>query len=173
MVFGAATGVAALSVMVAPQTAAAAAAAPVSSIYSATQNTCLDTSTTDPQHYFLDTYGHPCDGASSQAYAFQAVAGSPGGYTIVSQATGQCLRMYRQAIRQTPCTSGQPGPVWTIQPVGTSGNQYQIIVLNSAGGTTNDCVQVFPAPSGYPGPLFELKACSSDPSEILTIDATL
>lgn len=157
----------------APQTADAAQAAPVSSIYSATQNTCLDTSTTDPQHYFLDTYGHPCDGASSQAYAFQAVAGSPGRYAILSQATGQCLTKYRQGIRQTPCTGGQPEPLWTIQPVGTSGNQYQIVIPNTAGGTTNDCVRVLPAPSGWPGPLFELQACNSDPSELLTIHATL
>ncbi|MBS2546411.1 RICIN domain-containing protein [Catenulispora sp. NL8] len=154
----------------APQTAAAQTAAPqaapISTIYSAAQNTCLDTSTTDPGHYFLDTYGHPCNGSTAQNFAFQAVSGMPGAYQIVSQANGLCLAKYRLGVRQEACIGS---PTWIPQRVGTSGSRYQFI----ASGTSNtDCIQVYPQPNGYPGPLFDLAACSSTPAQILTLSTT-
>lgn len=158
----------------APQSAGAAA--PVSRIYAAAQNTCLDTSTTDPAHYFLDTYGHTCDGATSQLFGFTAIAGAPAHtYEITSVASGQCMTKYRGAIRQSACAGAvPPDPAaweWTLEPVGSSGNQYQIALSDTLTGAYQPtCVQVRPKPSGYPGPLFEYAACdATDPAQILTL----
>jgi hypothetical protein len=175
--FMAATAVAAAGTIVTPQTAVAASTAPISSIYSAAQNTCLDTSTTDPSHYFLDTYGHPCNGSTAQAFAFHAISTAPAGtYEITSQATGQCVVPYRSALRQTACSAAVPpdsvNDEWTLQPVGTTGNQYRFVLTYTLGNPTPACIQVNPQPNGYPGPLFNLAYCSSSTAQILTLSTT-
>ncbi|QMU74727.1 hypothetical protein GXW83_01965 [Streptacidiphilus sp. PB12-B1b] len=145
---------------------AAGPSAPIATIYSAAQNSCLNTSTTDPAHYFLDTYGHPCDGSTAQHFAFQGVSGATATYQIVSQANGLCLAKYRLGVRQEACSSST---AWTLQQVDTNADQYQFV----AAGTSNaDCIQVYPTPSGYPGPLFDLAACASIPAQILTLSTT-
>ncbi|MDH6121366.1 hypothetical protein [Kitasatospora sp. GAS204B] len=154
--------------IVVPQ-AAAAQAAPISTIYSAAQNTCLDTSTTDPAHYFLDTYGHACNGSTTQNFAFQAVTGTTATYQIVSQANGLCIEKYRLGVRQAACSSYTE---WTLHPVGTGGNRYQFVAPGTSGYPTADCIQVYPTPNGYPGPLFDLAGCSSAPGQILTLSTT-
>jgi hypothetical protein len=175
--FLAATAVAAAGAIVTPQTAVAASTAPISSIYSAAQNTCLDTSTTDPSHYFLDTYGHPCNGSTAQAFAFHAMSTGPAGtYEVTSQATGQCVVPYRSALRQAACSGAVPpdsvNDEWTLQPVGTTGNQYRFVLTYTLGNPTPACIQVNPQPNGYPGPLFNLAYCSSSTAQILTLSTT-
>jgi hypothetical protein len=169
----AATAVAATSVV-------GTSTAPASRIYAAAQNTCLDTSTTDPAHYFLDTYGHPCDGAASQSFSFRAVSGAPAHtYEIISVATGQCMTKFRGAIRQSACAgSVPPDPAaweWTLQPVGTVGNQYLIELTSTlTGGLQPTCVQVRPQPPGYPGLLFEYSSCdTADSGQIMTLASGL
>jgi hypothetical protein len=173
----AAAAVAAAGAIVAPQTAVAATTAPVSTIYSAALNTCLDTSTTDPSHYFLDTYGHPCDGAVSQDFAFHAQSSGPAGtYEITSQATGQCIVKYRQALRQAACTGTVPpdssSNEWTLQPVGTTGHDYRFVLTSTVGSAYPACIQVNPAPGGYPGPLFNTTYCSTNSAQVLTLSTT-
>ncbi|MDH6108057.1 hypothetical protein P3T36_007465 [Kitasatospora sp. MAP12-15] len=162
----AATAAAVAGAIVVPQTATAQAA-PISTIYSAAQNTCLDTSTTDPSHYFLDTYGHTCNESTTQNFAFQAVSGTSSTYQIVSQANGLCIGKYRLGVRQAACSGYTE---WTLHPVGTSGNRYQFVAGTSYPGA--DCIQVSPTPNGYPGPLFDLAGCSSNPAQILTLGTT-
>ncbi|MDH6108230.1 hypothetical protein P3T36_004305 [Kitasatospora sp. MAP12-15] len=164
----AATAAAAAGAIAVPQTAAAQTA-PISTIYSAAQNTCLDTSTTDPGQYFLDTYGHPCSGNTTQNFAFQAVAGTPATYQIVSQANGLCIGKLRWGVRQAACSSYTE---WTLHPVGAGGNQYQFAAPSTYAYPNADCIQVSPTPNGYPGPLFDLAGCSSDPAQILTLGTT-
>jgi hypothetical protein len=175
-----ALGAAATAPVNAAHTAAVAQAAPVSRIYSAVQNTCLDTSTTDPAAYFLDTYGHPCDNSASQEFTFKSIAGAPARtYEIVSLATGQCMTKYRGAIRQSSCGGAvPPDPAsyeWTLEPVGTSGHQYQIALTVTLNGTAQPtCVQVNPQPPGYPGPLFNFAVCNaSNAAQVLTLASGL
>lgn len=156
-------------------TPAAGASAPVSRIYSAAQRTCLDVSTTDPGHYFLDTYGHSCDGAASQSFTFTALSGTPvGTYEITSRSTGECLDKYRSAIRQESCIGSVPpdytNAEWTLQRDGTSGHRYLFVWTPSVGTSSPECVQVYPKPNGYPGPLFDLTECdTSQPDQIITL----
>lgn len=147
-------------------TPAAAVSAPVTRIYSAAQHTCLDVATTDPGHYFLDTYGHSCDGHTSRAFAFHALAGAPADtFEITSQSTGQCLDKYRSAIRQEACTGSVPPDYtnveWTLQRVGTTGHRYLFVWSPTVGTASPECVQVYPTPNGYPGPLFNLTSCNA------------
>lgn len=154
---------------------AVGATPPVSRIYSASQHTCLDVSTTDPGHYFLDTYGHSCDGATSQSFAFHALSGTPAGtFEITSQSTGMCLDKYRYGIRQESCTGSVPpdytNAEWTLQRVGTSGHRYMIVWTPTVGTSYPECVQVYPKPNGYPGPLFNLTNCNtSQPDQTITL----
>ncbi len=158
----AAAGLLTAGVAVAP--ASAATAAPVSRIYSAAQNTCLDVSTTGG--YFVYVYGNPCTGSAAQAFAFHAVAGAPAGtYEITSRSTGQCLAQYRFGVRQQSCAgSVPPDPTnveWTLQRVGTSGYRYKFVVTSTLGTVSPRCVEVDPQAGGYPGPTFNLTACAT------------
>ena len=159
------------AVLVAPA-AGAATAAPVSSIRSPAQQTCLDVSTTSG--LFADTYGHACDGAASQAFAFHALSTGPANtYEITSRSSGQCLDQYRSGIRQEACTgSVPPDPAnveWTLEQVGTTGHRYNFVVTDTVGTPSPRCVTVSPRPNGYPGPLFDLAACNGDPSQVLAL----
>lgn len=146
---------------------AQAATYPLSSIYSATQNVCLDLTTTDPAHGFLDTYGAVCNGSKAQTFAFQAVStGPPNTFHISSQSTGQCMIRYREAIRQGACSSD---PGWTFQRVGTTGHQYTLSPPSTVGTSYPRCVEVDPKPNGYPGPTFTAVLCTSAASQVLTL----
>lgn len=139
----------------------------VSTIYSPTQNACLDVTTTSG--YFLDIYGHTCDGATSQQFLFNAAPGQPANtYEIISRSTGECLIKYRLGIRQQACNANPNfPPYWTLLPTDTSGIHDQLAVLSSTGGGS-DCVQPAATPPGYPGPLFDLTGCSTNPAQTLT-----
>ena len=158
--------------------AAATPAAPISSIRSVAQNTCLDVSTTNPARYFLDTYGHACNGSAAQAFSFHPLtAGPPDTFEITSQATGQCLDQYRRGIRQEACIGAVPpdytNAEWTLQQVGTTGHRYLFIETTTFGSTSPTCVQTYPTPNGYPGPLFDLTACdASQSAQIFTLGST-
>ena len=155
---------------------ALAAGAPVSRIYSAAQTTCLDVATTDPSAGFLDTYGHACNGSTTQAFAFHALSTGPAAtYEITSQSTGKCLDQYRSGIRQESCTGSVPPDTtnveWTLQRVGTTGHRYHMLVTTTVGTSSPRCVQVYPTPNGYPGPLFDLTACATNqPAQVLTLN---
>lgn len=151
--------------------AALASAAPVSSIYSAAQNACLDVSTTDPAHYFLDTYGAACNGSTVQGFAFRSVSGAAANtYHIVSKATGRCMVKYRQGIRQGACSSDAG---WAFQRIGTTGSSYNILLPSTVGSAYPGCIQVNPKPNGYPGAIFTEVLCNSAPSQVLTLTNTL
>lgn len=148
---------------------AAASAVPVSRIYSTTRGTCLDVSTTDPAHFFLDTYGAACNGSAAQSFAFRPVpTGPPSTFHIVSTSTNQCMTKYRQGIRQG-ARSTDAG--WTFRRVGTTGHSYRVLAPSTIGTAYPGCVQVDPRPAGYPGTIFTEVACSPEASQILTLTA--
>lgn len=167
----AAAGLVALSATTAGATTVAKVTAPVSSIRSDALNTCLDVSTTNPGQYFLDTYGHSCNGSENQAFAFQQVSTGPANsFQITSRANGQCMDKYRTAIRQESCAGPIPPSQWTLQRVGTTGYRYQFVVTSTVGLSPQACVQVIPAPGGYPGPIFKIVSCNAgDATQILTL----
>ena len=167
----AAAAVSAAAVLTAPA-AGATAAAPVSRIYSSTQHTCLDVSTGGGSS--SDIYGHRCDGAASQRFAFHALRGKPHGtYEITSRSNSRCIDQYRFGIRQESCTgSVPPDPTnveWTLKRVGTTGHRYNFVVTTTVATSSPRCVTVSPKPNGYPGPLFDLAACTGAPSQVLSL----
>lgn len=148
------------------------ATAPLTSrIASSAVHSCLDTSTTDPAHYFLDIYGRACKGTPSQTFTFTPVVGAAAGtYRIGTNTSGQCVVKYRFGLRQAGCLA-TPNPVydeWTLQPVGTTGHDYRMTVASGAG-----CAQVDPKPQGYPGALFTVHACTGAANQVLTLAAGL
>lgn len=160
--------------MVAGSAEQAAAAAPVSTIGSAAQRTCLDAATANPGG---DMAGHRCTAGTSQSFAFHPIAGAPAGtYQIISQSSGLCLDQYRFGIRQASCTGSVPPDAsnteWTLTQQGSSGNRYHFVVTTTVGTPSPRCVQVYPTPPGYVGPRFAISPCNSnDPSQTLTLSA--
>lgn len=141
---------------------AQAATAPSSSIYSATQNACLNLASTNPANSFLDAYGAACNGSAAQEFTFQAVSTGPQDtFHIISQATGQCMVRYRFGIRPDACSLDAG---WTFQRVGTTGHRYNILAPSTA-----LCIQVNPQPRGYPGAVFTKAPCNSSASQILSL----
>ena len=155
-------------------TSAPMVAAPMSRIFSVSQHTCLDVSTTNPSLSFDDIYGAPCNRSPTQSFAFHRLEHSPAGtFEIVSRSSGQCLDQYRFGVRQESCTGSVPpdpsNVEWTLQHVGATGHRYRFQVTSTLGSASARCIQVSPRPSGYPGPLFTLTACSSSPAQVLTL----
>jgi len=150
----------------------AAAAAPVSTIRSTTQSTCLDAATTNPGG---DMAGQKCTATTSQSFAFHPISGAAAGtYQITSQSSGSCLDQYRFGIRQASCTGSVPPDAsnteWTLTRLGSSGNRYHFVVTTTVGTPSPRCVQVYPAPPGYVRPRFAISPWNSnEPSQILTL----
>jgi hypothetical protein len=157
-------------------TTASGAAPRASRIASTVVHTCLDVSTTDPAHSFLDIYGNPCNGSAPQSFTFRPVAGAPAGtYQIGTSSPGSCVVKYRFGLRSATCST-TPNPAydeWTLQPVGTSGHDYRMLVTSTVGSTYPGCVIVAPRPNGYPGPLFTVHICSGAADEVLRLAAGL
>jgi hypothetical protein len=146
---------------------AQAATTPSSSIYSATQNACLNLVSTNPANSFLDAYGAACNGSAAQGFTFQALSTGPQDtFHIISQATGQCMIRYRFGIRPDACSLDVG---WTFQRVGTTGHHYNIVVPSSVGTTYPQCIQVNPKPRGYPGAVFTKALCTSAASQVLSL----
>ncbi len=156
--------------------AATATAGRTSRIASTAVHTCLDTSTTDPAHSFLDTYGRPCSGTASQSFTFTAVVGAPAGtFQVGTSTAGQCVVKYRFGLRQAACpaTPSASYDEWTLQPVGTTGHDYRLLLTSTVVSSTPGCVQVDPKPAGYPGTLFSVHACTGAANQVLTMAARL
>ena len=169
---------AAVTGLLVPSTAAAAPIALTSSIRSATLSTCLDVGTTNPAQGFLDIYGHGCDGSTTQAFTFHPLSAGPTNtFEITSQASGRCIDQYRQGIRQESCTGSVPpdytNAEWTLQRVGTTGHRYLFVETSTLGTLLPKCVQTYPKPNGYPGPLFTLSTCDKgEPAQVYTLTGT-
>lgn len=148
-------------------TSARAATDPVSRIYSPAQNACLDTSTTDPARYFLDTYGAACNGSAPQKFSFRPVATAvPNTFHVISGSSGQCMVAYRQGIRQGACSTDVG---WTFRQIGTTGHRYHVLVPSTVASAYPGCIQVNARPSGYPGAIFTEVLCTSSASQVLTL----
>jgi len=174
----AAAATAAAGTIVAPS-AASAQTAPVSTIYSAALNTCMDTSLISPEPYtnVSYVYGGPCDGAPAQQFTLQAQSAA-GTYEFISAASGQCVTDYGDYLSTTHCTGSIPpdrdSDAFTLVPAGTSGQEYQIeltVTINPLG--TPSCIQVFPQSSGAPGPVYKLRQCdATNADQIFTLSTT-
>ncbi len=172
----AAVATAAPPVLAASPSAPAAATASVRSrIASKAVHSCLDTSTTDPAHYFLDIYGRACKGTKPQSFTFTPVAGAAAGtYQIGTNTSGQCVVKYRFGLRQAACLA-TPNPSydeWTLQPVGATGHDYRMTIASGV-ASGSGCAQAEPKPNGYPGAVFTVTACTDAANQVFTMAAGL
>lgn len=116
----------------------AVAATAVSTIQSVSQRTCLDIAAAASGSNFLDTYGHRCNTAITQQFAFHPLPVAST-YEITNQSSGKCIDQYpgpgprktSDPLRQRPRPKNTRPPGRGMEQPTEGGRHHRSLKINS------------------------------------------